>query len=90
MPYVTADQRAELDATGYALNPGELNYLLTRTIQKYIGRYDDRAPDYQRFNDAVGALESCKQELYRRAVAPYEDLKSAENGDVYPAAVEQR
>jgi len=31
----------------------------------------------------MGVLECIKQEFYRRAVAPYEDKKKEENGDVY-------
>jgi hypothetical protein len=30
----------------------------------------------------MGVLESAKLELYRRKIAPYEDDKIAENGDV--------
>jgi hypothetical protein len=30
----------------------------------------------------IGALENCKMELYRRKIAPYEDIKIEENGDV--------
>ena len=58
---------------------GQLNYVFTTVIQDYLGK----VPNYQRFNDAIGALEACKLELYRRMVAPYEDKKIAENGDVY-------
>jgi hypothetical protein len=35
------------------------------------------------YNDVIGALECCKLELYRRMVAPYENTKIKENGDVY-------
>ena len=34
-------------------------------------------------NEAIGALECATLELYRRKVAPYEDGKIAENGEVY-------
>jgi hypothetical protein len=34
-------------------------------------------------NDVVGALEGAKAEFQRIVVAPYEDKKMAENGDVY-------
>lgn len=33
--------------------------------------------------DALGALECCKLEFYRRVAAPYEDSKIISNGDVY-------
>lgn len=63
-----------------ATNPGELNYMLTKVCLSYL----EHAPlSYQQYNDVVGALEACKLEFYRRAVAPYEDKKIQENGDVF-------
>jgi hypothetical protein len=58
---------------------GELNYVITRLLL-------DRAsqPNYERLNSLMGVLECAKQEFYRRAVAPYENIKIKENGDVYP------
>jgi hypothetical protein len=44
---------------------------------------DAKGKNYQTVNDIVGALEGAKMEFYRRAAAPYEDLKIKENGDVY-------
>lgn len=63
-----------------AHTPGELNYLITQVVIDFLGSN----PDYTRFNAAVGAVESAKLELYRRMVAPYEDRKIKEHGDVYP------
>ena len=58
---------------------GALNYVFTKLLREVlIGR-----PTYLRLERAVGILECCKLELYRRAAAPYEDKKIAENGDVY-------
>ena len=37
----------------------------------------------QRMFSAIGALEAAKLEFYRRVVAPYEDQKMLDNGDVY-------
>lgn len=37
---------------------------------------------FQEFAVMLGILESVKQEYYRRVVAPYEDIKIQENGDV--------
>ena len=42
----------------------------------------DQATLYENFNAMIGALECCKQEYYRRIIAPYEDKKIEENGDV--------
>lgn len=64
---------------GEARSAGELNYILTRTIQTWLGE----TPDYTLFNAVVGVLECAKQELYRRVIAEYEDGKIALNGDVY-------
>lgn len=79
MPYVKPEIRTSLDALLFPSNAGELNYVITRTVLSYLGA----SPNYQRYNDVIGALESAKLELYRRAVAPYEDTKIIENGDVY-------
>ncbi len=58
---------------------GELNYLITRLIDTFIG------PDisYSAINDVVGVLECAKLEAYRKIAANYEDQKEAENGLVY-------
>jgi hypothetical protein len=81
MPYIPESRRFEVDAfiptAGIA---GELNYQLTRVVQKYV---KDHGASYRVFNDVIGALECAKLELYRRLVAPYEDTKRAQNGDVY-------
>jgi len=55
---------------------GELNYIITRMLKEsYPLRYFN-------LNRAVGVLECAKLEFYRRVVAPYEDTKIEENGDV--------
>ena len=55
---------------------GDLNYIITRILK---GSYPLR---YFNLNRAVGVLECCKLEFYRRVAAPYEDTKIKENGDV--------
>jgi hypothetical protein len=55
---------------------GELNYIITKILK---GVYPLR---YFNLNRAVGVLESCKLEFYRRVAAPYEDTKIEENEDV--------
>jgi len=39
-------------------------------------------PKYFNYNRAMGVLESCKLEFYRRFVGRYEDKKIKENGDI--------
>lgn len=58
---------------------GELNYLFTMLIKEYLRN----GVNYQKINDVIGALEGAKLEFYRRVVAPYEDEKIKQNGDVY-------
>jgi len=55
---------------------GEINYIFTKILKEV---YPLR---YFHVNRAIGVLECCKQEFYRRVAAPYEDTKIEENGDV--------
>ena len=81
MPYVDRDRREELDRGESPENAGELNYSITRTVDRYLV---DRAPvRYADLNEVIGALESAKLELYRRVVVPYEEKKLETAGDVY-------
>lgn len=79
MPYLKNEDRKRILEGEKCDNPGELNYRLTCIVLEYLGEN----PNYQRYNDAVGALAAVQMELYRRKVAPYEDRKIRENGDVY-------
>ena len=80
MPYVDKEARFELDNIRTAKNAGELNYMITKIVNAYLKESDF---NYQRINDALGALEGSKLELYRRVAVPYENAKISENGDVY-------
>jgi hypothetical protein len=87
MPYILTEKRAVLDPAICELAnvftsmkdndnfSGNLNYTITKL---FFTLYPQ--PNYQRFNDMIGALECCKLELYRKKVGPYEDLKEHENG----------
>lgn len=93
MPYIAPEDRPSLDPLIEALveaintgpdgpyedgaKAGRLNYVCTRIANQVL------PPDrYARAALVTGVLENVKQELYRRAVSPYEDLKITENGDV--------
>lgn len=73
--------------TTFAL-PGILNYLITCLITRSYKQSIEMETEepaqlsYHDYNDAVGVLECCKMELYRRQAAPYEDIKIEQNGDV--------
>ena len=84
MPYILQNQRPYFtpslpDNHKFSV-PGELNFALTKIIQKYV---KDVGACYSTFNDIVGALECAKLEFVRRVVANYENQKINENGDVY-------
>lgn len=85
MPYVKQDDRNRLKSFTDQFeileikSPGELNYLLTLLTHRYLNQ---KPESYTMYNDAIGALEGAKLELYRRHVAMYENEKIRENGDV--------
>ena len=91
MPYVREHDRKVLDdeilkllarlrRLGHDGMEGRLNYvitmLLTGTMPAGFG--------YKHINRAIGILGCVQQEFYRRLVAPYEDKKIEENGDLLP------
>lgn len=94
MPYIKPDRRSAIVYTEpnptewrkvvdieAIKNAGELNYAITEIISEYYNR--DGKDNYQAICDVVGALVGAKDEFQRRVTADYEDLKIAENGDVY-------
>lgn len=82
MPYIKSDRKTVTKpfTVEYAKNAGELNFQITTLISEYL-KYNGK--QYQQLNDVLGALEGAKLEFNRRIVAPYENSKIAENGDVY-------
>lgn len=92
MPYIEPEDRPQLDKVSesiamYMLSDGDLNYLITRIVDRWISHDGKHRPNYALFNAAIGVLECVKQELYRRVIADYEDQKRLENGDVYKTVV---
>lgn len=79
MPYIKKQDREELNIGCIPKNAGELNYAIHLLLSEYTKTKDE---SYQVYNDIIGALEAAKMELYRRRVAPYEELKIKENGDI--------
>lgn len=87
MPYIPTNQRPAIDAKLSDLTQhirdlpleqqdGALNYAVTKILKQVY------PPKYFNYNRAMGVLSSIQAEWYRRDVAPYEDQKIAENGDV--------
>lgn len=92
MPYLKDDDKemfySSLRHVPVPVVGGELNFLFTHFVNQFLLKRA-LAPDrngvnrYEDYNEAIGALECAKLELYRRLIAPYEDVKIEENGDVY-------
>ncbi len=81
MPYIKPERRVRiLEFKEPPQDAGELNFLISHIIWNYISLKREK---YQHYNDVIGALEGAKLELYRRKIIPYENIKMAENGDVY-------
>jgi len=91
MPYIKSGHRKELDKSINDIVQsikeqiqfdneddldGILNYCFFRICKSL---YPEK---YHWYNRMMGMMECCKLELYRRLVAPYEDKKIIENGDV--------
>ena len=84
MPYIIQPERDYFAHGGKMIDgPGQLSYLFTGLIHQYMVCRDEKGRTYATFNDILGALEGAKLEFYRRVVAPHEDLKKEQNGDVY-------
>jgi len=60
--------------------PGELNFAITKMIKWLV---DQDGESYTKYNEMIGVLQCVQLELYRRAIAVYEEEKRNENGDVF-------
>ena len=85
MPYIEQKERLAYDIAINRLvellidHPiGHVNYVISRIIWKLF----HHKRGYTTGNNLIGALECVKDEFYRRQLAPYEDEKIEENGDV--------
>lgn len=84
MPYILERYRKELNprTDRDMRTAGELNFCLTSLALQYAEK--SLVPGYQKWNDIIGAFDAAAKEIYRRRIAPYEDKKILENGDVFP------
>lgn len=86
MPYIkdaarfSIDDLVEAGNWPQASNAGELNYIISVIVSDYYSSMGER---YQTYNDIMGVLACAQQEVYRRKIAPYEDQKIVENGEVF-------
>ena len=98
MPYINSQDRPTLDQNIQDIvlslkdiqgnlvdRAGPLNYTITRICSGLMEKVS-----YKDICVLTGVLENVKQELYRRAASPYEDLKIYDNGDVVEYARYER
>lgn len=85
MPYIKIADRVKYDIAIDTLisrlegaPDGNVNYVISRLIDGHFGQ-----DGYTTMAHGIGCLEAVKLEFYRRRVAPYEDKKRDENGEVY-------
>jgi hypothetical protein len=82
MPYVKEELRTALEFLNpMPSNAGELNYAISHLCHRYIVE-TRKGVSYANCNEVMGVLDCAKLEFYRTVVAPYEDVKMAENGPV--------
>ncbi len=99
MPYIKKGKRQEIlskDGDHIRIHEietaGDLNFAITHLVKQFLYYKTDMLEiplKYQLLNDIVGALDGAKIEFQRRVVAPYEDRKIEENGDVRPIIEEE-
>lgn len=78
MPFIPQFRRHIVALEG-AANTGELCYQLYDTCLTYTRKHGD---SFGRYAEVLGALKAAEHEFYRLYVAPYEDKKRLDNGDV--------
>jgi len=88
MPYIDKSSRKNIDKELNALIKklkaipadkvdGNINYCISTMLKELY------SPSYFNYNRMAGVIACVQQEVYRRIVAPYEDKKIKENGDVF-------
>jgi len=81
MPYIkNKEHRKECDEIvelmdDYLSLDGDLNYVLFKFAK-------GMPSEYKLYRNLIGELNECVAEIRRRLLAPYEDKKIKENGDV--------
>lgn len=82
MPYIKQPRRDQVEnVVGTMIDEdiqanGDLNYILFHYCRHRI------KPSYNNYKNYIGELRQCATEIERRLLAPYEDQKIIENGDV--------
>lgn len=81
MPYIKFDREkwdevVELMKKKNLQVNGDLNYILFKFCKYYVN------PSYNNYKNFCGELRQCVTEIERKLLAPYEEEKILENGEV--------
>jgi len=82
MPYIKQEKRSGLDEVVNLMSEkgikadGDLNYVLFAYCLR------NTEPSYNNYKNYIAELNECSEEIRRRILAPYENKKIRENGDV--------
>lgn len=85
MPYIAQKDRPRIFTVATRLSEeieteGDLNFAIFTLLDKFVARQG--GPRYTNYNKAMGVLDCCAREYYRRRVASYEDQAVERNGDI--------
>jgi hypothetical protein len=80
MPHMTDEAKRQIDLGVFPVNGAELNYTFTKAIIEYLRT---KGLCYATISDIKGALLGALSEFDNQVVDSYEQLKAAENGNVY-------
>jgi len=82
MPFIKQERRLDMDeivnlmVANYVRVDGDLNYILYKFCKYHV------TPSYNNFKNFCGELRECVEQIERDLLAPYEEKKKQENGDV--------
>ena len=82
MPYISPEKRSDMNKVVEAMKvvgvkaDGDLNYILFKYCKETV------PSSYNSIKNFLGELDECRAEIRRRLLAPYEDMKIEQNGDV--------
>jgi len=84
MPYIKKKDRKKFNASIDELieliqEKGELNYVICEIVSGLLLKY---SIGYERISEWIDAVDGAENELRRRILDPYEELKIIENGDL--------
>lgn len=90
MPYLRSKKRRK-ELTPHAqwescADGAELNFLICTQIDLFIKTH---GLSYHTLEEIDGALDLARLEFVRRIVAPYEEIKRVENGEVFHHAAKE-